>query len=171
VAPSKKGALREGRTPVFMDESAFSLLPAVVSTWAPVGETPVLKAPLSREHLSVLGAVTEDGRVSLSPQERPVTGRDVIRFLGRLKRVIGGEVLVLLDGATIHRCAEFKAFEFKAFGFKAFLSSPAGAGIQMAPLPAYAPKLNPSEGLWRYSKQELLGNVCSHEAGEPKRMS
>lgn len=159
MAPSKKGALKEGRTLVFADESAYYLLPAVVATWAPVGQTPLLRAPLTRDHLSALGAVTPGGAVSVRLQERSVTGRDVVRFLGHLKRVWGGKLLVFLDGATIHRSAEVKAF----------LSSPAGADIQVAPLPAYAPEVNPAEGLWRYSKQDLLGNVCSHDADELKQ--
>lgn len=61
VASSKKGALKEGRIPVFMDESAYYLLPAVVSTWAPVGQPPLLRTPLTRDHLSALGAVTPGG--------------------------------------------------------------------------------------------------------------
>jgi transposase len=142
-----------------MDESAFYLLPAVVSTWAPVGQTPRLRTPLTRDHLSALGAVTPSGAVSVRLQERSVTGRDVVRFLGHLKRVLGEKLLVLMDGASIHKSAEVSAF----------LGSAAGAGIKVASLPAYAPEVNPSEGLWRYSKQALLGNVCSHDFGELKQ--
>ena len=42
AGPPKKGA-REHRVPVFIDEAAFYLLPAAVATYAPVGETPVLR--------------------------------------------------------------------------------------------------------------------------------
>ena len=52
VAFSEKGALKEGRTIVFADQSGFYLLPAVVRTYyAPVGKTPILKEHLSRDHL------------------------------------------------------------------------------------------------------------------------
>jgi len=47
----KKGALKEGRTIVFCDQSGFYLLPAVVRTYAPVGKTPVLHENLTRDHL------------------------------------------------------------------------------------------------------------------------
>ena len=51
MAFAQKGALKEGRTIVFADQSGFYLLPGVVRTYAPIGETPVLKEHLSRDHL------------------------------------------------------------------------------------------------------------------------
>jgi hypothetical protein len=40
VAFSQKRALKEGRTIVFADQSGFYLLPAVVRTYAHIGQTP-----------------------------------------------------------------------------------------------------------------------------------
>jgi hypothetical protein len=51
VAFPQKGALKEGRTIVFADQSGFYLLPMVVRTYAPVGQTPILKENLTRDHL------------------------------------------------------------------------------------------------------------------------
>ena len=51
MAFSEKRALKEGRTVVFADQSGFYLLPMVVRAYAPVGETPILKEHLSRDHL------------------------------------------------------------------------------------------------------------------------
>jgi hypothetical protein len=42
-----KGALKEGRTIVFCDQSGFYLLPTVVRSYAPVGKTPILKENLT----------------------------------------------------------------------------------------------------------------------------
>jgi hypothetical protein len=53
-----KRALKEGRTIVFADQSGFYLLPAVVRTYAPIGQTPVIHEQLSRDHLSVMSAIT-----------------------------------------------------------------------------------------------------------------
>jgi hypothetical protein len=63
LAFPQKGAVEEGRTVVFVDESGFYLLPAVVRTYAPVGETPVLREHLSREHLSAISAITKEGKL------------------------------------------------------------------------------------------------------------
>lgn len=97
--------------------------------------------------------------MSASLQERAATGRDVAEFLEHLKRAWGGKLLVFLDGASIHKSREVKAF----------LSSPGGADMRTAALPAYAPELNPSEGLWQYSKREVLGNAASHDFDELKQ--
>ena len=58
VAFSEKGALKEGRTIVFADQSGFYLLPAVLCTYAPTGKTPILKEHHSRDHLSAMSAIT-----------------------------------------------------------------------------------------------------------------
>ena len=44
-----KKALEEGRTLVWVDESGFYLLPAVQRSYAPKGQTPVLRHTLSNE--------------------------------------------------------------------------------------------------------------------------
>ena len=51
MACSEKRALKEGRTIVFADQSGFYLLPMVVRTYAPVGETPILHENFTRDHL------------------------------------------------------------------------------------------------------------------------
>jgi hypothetical protein len=43
--------VKEGRTTVFCDQSGFYLLPMVVRTYAPVGETPILHENFTRDHL------------------------------------------------------------------------------------------------------------------------
>src|SRR4029450_11129190 len=58
LASAKKGALREGRTVVWVDESGFGLLPAVVRSLAPRGHPPTLRFPFTRDYLSVLSGLT-----------------------------------------------------------------------------------------------------------------
>src|SRR5215204_6273504 len=45
----KRGALKEGTTIVFADQTGFYLLAMVVRTYAPVGKTPILSRRISRE--------------------------------------------------------------------------------------------------------------------------
>jgi transposase len=56
-------AKSERRTVVFVDEAGFYLLPSVVKTYAPLARTPVLRAKLTRDHLSVMGGMTPQGRI------------------------------------------------------------------------------------------------------------
>ncbi len=49
---------------LWIDESGFYLLPAVVRTYAPRGQTSILRVPLSRDHLSVISGITPEGSCS-----------------------------------------------------------------------------------------------------------
>jgi hypothetical protein len=66
---SKKAA-DEGRTRLWIDESGFYLLPSVVRTYAPRGVRPILHAPLSYDHLSVISAITSEGQLLMQVQEQ-----------------------------------------------------------------------------------------------------
>ena len=98
MARNQKKAIAEGGTVVFVDRSGFYLLPGLVRTYAPVGQTPVIRAPLSRDHLSAMGGITPEGKLYLMVQERAYRGADVVGFLKHLARHIAGKLLVLWDG-------------------------------------------------------------------------
>ena len=77
-----------------MDQSGFYLLPAVVRSYAPVGQTPVLQEKLSlslsRDHLSVISAMSLEGKLYMMEQERSFKGEDVVRFLKHLLGRVSG---------------------------------------------------------------------------------
>ena len=54
----------ERRVLVFEDESGFYLLPGLVQSYAPEAQTPVIREKLTRDHLSVMGGMTPEGKVS-----------------------------------------------------------------------------------------------------------
>ena len=71
MAFSEKRALKEGRTIVFVDQSGFYLLPMVVRTYAPVGQTPILRENLTRDHLSsAMSGITLDGKLYMIEPSR-----------------------------------------------------------------------------------------------------
>jgi transposase len=146
----KKQAKAEGRTIVFVDEAGFYLLPMAVSTYAPVGQTPILEVKLTYDHLSVIGGITPEGRIFMQTQDHSYKGPDVVRFLQLLLREIAGNILVIWDGASIHRCQPIKDFLVKG-GAKR---------IRIERLPGYAPELNPQEGVWNLLKRVELKNLC-----------
>lgn len=118
MACSSKKAEIEKRTIVFVDESSFYLWPMAVRTYAPRGQTPVLRVKLTRDHLSTIGGITEEGRIFMQVQERVYRSEDVVRFLRLLLRKVSGKLLVIWDGSPIHRAKVIKAF----------LASQAGSG-------------------------------------------
>ena len=104
-----------------------------VRTYAPVGQTPLLKVKLTRDHLSAIGGLTLDGRLIMHIQDTSYKGPDVVRFLQWLLRKISGNLLVIWDGAPIHRCQAVKDF----------LAQGGAKRIHLERLPGYAPELNP----------------------------
>ena len=90
-----KKAVAEGWTIVLVDESGFRLLPALVKTWAPRGQTPILPVPLCWEHLSVIGAITPLGKLFTWVQERSVKGQALVFFLRHLLHHIPGKLLLI----------------------------------------------------------------------------
>ena len=133
-----------------MDQSGFYLLPTVVRTYAPIGQTPILHEQLSRDHLSVISGISLEGKLYMMEQERSFKGQDIVRFLRHLLRQIEGKLLVVWDGSPIHR----------GQAVKDFLASGASSRLQLEQLPSYAPDLNPDEGIWRHLTYVELKNVC-----------
>jgi len=74
-------ARHERRTLVFVDESGFYLLPGVVKTYSPQGRTPILTAKLTRDHLSVMGGMTPQGKVYTLARQESLNGFHSVEFL------------------------------------------------------------------------------------------
>jgi transposase len=126
------------------------LLPTIVRTWAPKGQTPILRPLVRRRHLSAASALTMDGDLYLSLQEHAYNSLGIVRFLRRLLRRIAGKLLVFWDGSNIHGGPPIRKF----------LASPEGARIRVMRLPGYAPELNPDELIWGQLKHVETKNVC-----------
>jgi transposase len=149
---ARKKARREGRTIVFIDEAGFYLLPAGVWTYAPRGQTPILRVPLTRDHLSAISAITPEGKLYLMVHNGAFTGPTIVRFLRHVLHHIPGKLLIIWDGLPAHRSQAVKTF----------LAQGAAKRIHLERLPGYAPDLNPDEGIWRYLKYVEMKNLCCH---------
>jgi transposase len=121
-----------------------------VRTWAPRGQTPVLPVKLTRDHLSAISGITPAGRLFMQVRPDSYNAAAVVGFLRVLMRKISGPIVVIWDGAPIHRGHEIKDF----------LKRGAAKRLHLEQLPGYAPDLNPDEGIWNYLKRVELGNVC-----------
>jgi hypothetical protein len=64
-------------------------------------------------------------------------------------------LIIIWDGAPIHRDKQVKAF----------LVETAGA-VRLEQLPGYAPDLNPDEAVWQQLKHVELANVVCHDQDE-----
>jgi transposase len=144
---------------VFVDEAGFYLLPMAVRTYAPRGETPLLRVPLTRDHLSAISAVTPRGKLYMMVQDTAFDGPAIVRFLRHLLRHIPGKILLIWDGLAAHH----------GQAVKSFLAQGAAQRLHLERLPSYAPDLNPDEGVWQYLKSVELRNLCCHDLSELRR--
>jgi len=142
-----------------VDESAFYLLPMMVRTYAPVGQTPVLREHLTRDHLAAISGITSAGKLYTMVQGQAYKGSDVVRFLRHLLRQVEGRLLVIWDGSPIHR----------GQAVKDFLSGEEAGRVHLERLPGYAPELNADEGIWNYLKRVELKNVTCHDLPHLRR--
>ncbi len=150
MAGHQKGAAAQRQTILFIDESGFYPLPSVVRTYAPVGHTPILREWCTRDHLSAISAISPEGKLSCHSQSHPRNSDDVVGFLEHLLREVPGRMVLIWDGAPIHRSRVIRDF----------LANGAAQRLHLERLPAYAPELNPGEGLWQHLKGVELRNIC-----------
>lgn len=103
----------------------------------------------------MISGVSETGKLYVQQQACAYRGERVVGFLEHLQRHIAGRILVLWDGARIHRSQPVKEFLARQ-----------ECRIHLERLPAYAPELNPDEGIWSYLKYVELRNRVCHTLNE-----
>jgi transposase len=109
--------------------------------------------------MSAMGAVaySRDGgsaRVLLLFQPGAVRAAAILRFLRHLRRHVHGRVVLLWDSVQPHRAAAVRDWIARNESW-----------LQVERLPAYAPDLNPVEGMWNWLKGTGLANVCEDNLG------
>jgi transposase len=154
MARFKKKARQQRRTIVFIDESGLSTRPTRVRTWAPRGQTPVLHETFNWKSLSIIGGLAL-WRFYFQIHKGSIKGPQVIEYLRHLQRHIPGKMLILWDGAPIHRSLLVKNYVAST-----------GKRIVLERLPAYAPELNPVEYMWGHLKAHEIGNLLATQAWE-----
>lgn len=77
--------------------------------------------------------------------EDNIQGEEIACFLRHLLRQIRGHLIVLLDNCKIHKAEPVRELLTRT------------QRLHLVPFPAYAPTLNPDEGVWNHLKR-LLAN-------------
>ncbi len=82
-----------------------------VRTWAPRGQTPVLRVKLTRDHLSAINGIPLDGQLLLQVRPTAYDAEAVVGFLRVLLRKSSGKLVLIWDGSPMHRAHEMKDFQ------------------------------------------------------------
>jgi len=134
------------------------LRPTVVRTWAPRGRTPLLRHRDRRDRISVISGLSVSPvrqRLGLYYQwhHHNIRRAEVCAFLRHLLRHLHGRVIVVWDRLGAHRSAAVHALGRR------------NPRLYLESFPAYAPELNPDEGVWRQTKAQLA-NGCPDDRYE-----
>ena len=128
------------------------LTPTVVRTWAPRGQTPCLRHSQRHDRISVISGLSVSParlRVGLYYQWHHHNVRDVeaVAYLRHMLRHLRGPVVLIWDRLGVHRSQLVQQLCRRV------------PRLRLEFLPAYAPELNPDEGVWRQTKNRLA-NDC-----------
>lgn len=132
------------------------------TTWAPRGQTPVLK--VRGNHWSktsvaaALGFRWDGRRTRLLARTKPdsFNTASLMVFLKHLRRFVRGQRVILIwDHLPAHRSLLMKTFLWTQRHW-----------LQVAWLPGYAPDLNPTEGVWNNIKGREMANLCPDQMPE-----
>jgi len=148
LAGSKKNAARLAAHVVFIDESGFLLIPTVRKTWSPIGQTPIIRHRERHDRISAISGIAVSPKLFhcvlyCQLYENNIQGEEVACFLRHLLRQIRGHLIVLLDNGKIHRGDPVQEMLGRT------------RRLHLVPFPAYAPDLNPDEGVWNHLKSAL----------------
>ena len=156
LASVEKRARRQNALIVFEDESGVSLLPSVRATWAPRGQTPVLRHPFNWKRLSLAGALAyepdgSDAHLFFELRSGAYNDETLIAFLSELNEVEQRNVVLIWDGLSSHRSRRMSDWIASQRHW-----------LSVERLPGYAPDLNPIENVWGNLKSQELANLCSN---------
>jgi transposase len=155
LAAGKKNAARLGAHLVFADETGFLLIPHVLRTWAPRGQTPVHRHRQRHDRISVISAI------SVSPRRQRlglyyqlsfdnIGQAGVAVFLRHLLRHLRGPIIALVDRSQTHQGGPL---------LELLRRNPR---LHIEHFPAYSPELNPDEGVWALMKRRLANSRPDH---------
>lgn len=133
------------------------------ATWAPRGQTPVLRHRFNWKRLSMSGALAyrPDGsqaELAFQIKEGSYNTESLISFLAGLREHFdGAKLTVIWDGLPAHRSGAMTAWITSQRQW-----------LRVERLPGYAHDLNPVEMVWGNVKASELANLCADTLGQAR---
>jgi transposase len=148
-------ARREGGMVLWLDEMGIRSDAAAGRSWAPVGQTPVIKRTGKRFRVNMISAISNAGRLRFRLFTGSFRGPVFIDFLGRLLRDCGGrKVHLIVDGHPVHRAKAVSAWVGRH------------GQVELHFPPGYSPELNPVKLLNHDVKANAAGRRRPRSAEE-----
>jgi transposase len=142
----KKRAKKLGATIYFEDEAGIRSDFHAGTTWAPKGQTPVIKVTGARFSTNMIAAISTRGHLRFMVNQGTVTADVLCDFLKKLMHNAQQPIFLIWDGHPTHKSIKIRecieSFEGK---------------LEVYFLPSYSPELNPTEQVWRSVKNHGVG--------------
>lgn len=148
-------AKKEGAAIFFADEASVRTVYHAGTTWAPVGETPVVTSTGKTRSISMVSAVSPRGELYFEVQQKGIKKEEFLDFCKTLLAEAGRPVYLIVDNSQVHRSKILKEFVRQSNGM-----------LTVFFLPPYSPDLNPDEWVWKNVKHDNLGRASAKSEGE-----
>ena len=126
------------------DETGIQTGANRVRGFAPKGQTPVVRMIAKKSHVSMLSAITNQGKVRFMMYRDAMNSDLLVKFMTRLIKDSEQKVFLILDNLRVHHGKKVKQWLGKN-----------KENIEVFYLPSYSPELNPDEYLNGNLKCEL----------------
>lgn len=154
----RKLAAAEGASVFFGDEASVRTDHHAGTTWAPVGQTPVVVTTGERKSVNMVSAVSPRGELRFRVQEGSMNAGKFTGFLKALLDSVDGKIFLIVDGHPVH----------KAKKVTEFVETKADGRLRIFFLPPYSPDLNPDEWVWNNVKNDRIGRGVIMSADDLK---
>lgn len=145
----QKEAKRVGASIFFADEASVRSDYHSGTTWAPVGQTPIIERTGARHTLNMISAVSPRGEFRFMCHEGKFNTTLFIEFMQRLLHHRSTPIFLIVDGHPVHRAGAVRKFV-----------TDNQDRIRLWRLPSYSPDLNPDELVWAHLKHHKIGKVA-----------
>ena len=113
-----------------------------------MGQTPIVLHRYSHDRISAISGIAVSPKrfhctLYCQLYEDNIHGEEVAAFLRQLLWQVPGHLIILLDNGQIHRGDPIQELLART------------SRLHLVPFPAYAPELNPDEGVWNHLKNSL----------------
>ncbi len=142
----RTAAKRAGATIYFGDEAGVRSDHHAGTTWAPRGQTPVVRTTGARFGLHLISAITPRGTLRFMLVKGRMTAGKFCGLLQRLLHQARRPIFLIVDGHPTHRAAAVKRFVQATRG-----------RLRLFCLPADSPELKPDELVWNHLKTHGVG--------------
>jgi transposase len=162
MADRGKTAAARGAWICFEDESGQGMRPPRARTWGRRGQTPVVRVRgggTGRVGIAALLCYKPGHRSRLiyrlhlwrgrKDESKSFTWMDYRDLIITAHLELGAPIVLVWDNLTLHLVAGMRAF-----------AAENASWLTVFQLPAYAPDLNPAEGIWSLLKRGVLANLA-----------